>query len=60
MTHQEWLDELKFKHDHFGFGVRQGHYDILKDKNKFKSFVLDEDSNRWFIYELAVRGKKID
>lgn len=60
MTHKEWLDELKFKHNPFGFGIRQGHYDVLKDKQLFKSFVLNEDSNYWFIYELAVRVKKID
>ncbi|WPK18652.1 hypothetical protein [Salmonella phage SD-2_S15] len=58
MTHEEWIESLKYKHDHFGFGIRQGHYDVLNDKKTFESLVLNEDSNHWFIYELAIRDKK--
>lgn len=58
MTHEEWMAMRKERYDQFGNGIGDGHYDILRDKNKFESYVLDEDGNRWFIYELAVRDKK--
>jgi hypothetical protein len=58
MTHEEWLAMMKKRYDQFGNGFIDGHFDILRDKYKFESYVLDEDGNRWFIYELAVRDKK--
>ena len=58
MTHEEWLDLLKNKYDRFGNGIIDGHYDILRNKCKFACSVLDENSNHWIIFELAIRDKK--
>lgn len=58
MTHEEWMAMMKERYDQFCNGICDGHYDVLRDKYKFESYVLDENGNRWFIYELAVRDKK--
>lgn len=55
MTHEEWMSIMKERYDLFGNGFRDGHYDILRDKHQFDLYVLDEDGNRWFIYELVFR-----
>ncbi|MCU6292430.1 Uncharacterised protein [Escherichia coli] len=54
MTHEEWMSKQHKEHDCFGNGIRQVHYDILRDENLFRSYVLDT-RKPWFICELAFR-----
>lgn len=43
MTHEEWMAMMKKRYDQFGNGFIDGHFDILRDKYKFESYVLDEN-----------------
>lgn len=57
MTHEEWLEELKNKHDRHGYGLVDYHWAVIRDKHLFGRHI-SESNNGWFIWEIAVREEK--